>query len=193
MAISTICEHCGAGLSAPDSSLGSKVNCPTCDRKTRVLDSEGSKALLEKNERENERSEERKARLDLLTRLEKEEALRGGIESSVRNFQPRAGTRHGRLRQMGSLLLGLSWVVFLLLGLHAIFDFIQQLGLSHDGFDWGRLGGIALNVGITLIGFAILRIAAEACFFIAESGDRQWDIRALLLDLLEEQSRQGEN
>ena len=39
----------------------------------------------------------------------------------------------------------------------------------------------------------MLRIAAEACFFMAESGDRQWDIRALLLDLLEEQSRQGEN
>ena len=193
MAISTICEHCGAGLSAPDSSLGTKVPCPTCGRKTRVLTPAESKALVEKQARENERQEERRSRLELLARLEREEAMRGGIESSVRNFQPRAGTRHGRLRQMGSLLLGLSWVVFLLLGLHAIFDFIQPRIFLLDSFDWGRLGGIALNVGITLIGFAMLRIAAEACFFMAESGDRQWDIRALLLDLLEEQSRQGEN
>ena len=189
MAISTICEHCGAGLSAPDSSLGKKVNCPTCDRKTRVLNAEESKALLEKQERENERQEERRSRLELLARLEREEALRGGIESSVRNFQPRAGTRHGRLRQMGGLMLGLSWVVLVLLGLHALFDFLQ-MDLSRTGFGWGVMGTAAQNVGLALLGFSLMRIAAEVCFFMAESGDRQWDIRALLLDLFEEQSRQ---
>ncbi len=189
MAISTICEHCGAGLSAPDSSLGKKVNCPTCDRKTRVLNAEESKALLEKQERENERQEERRSRLELLARLEREEALRGGIESSVRNFQPRAGTRHGRLRQIGGLLLGLSWVVLVLLGLHALFDFLQ-MDLSRTGFGWEMMGTAAQNVGLALLGFSLMRISAEVCFFMAESGDRQWDIRALLLDLFEEQSRQ---
>lgn len=189
MAISTICEHCGAGLSAPDSSLGSKVNCPTCDRKTRVLNSEDSKALLEKQARESERQEERRSRLELLARLEREEAMRGGIESSVRNFQPRAGTRHGRLRQMGGMLLGLSWVVLLLMGVQVIFQFMATMNWLATDEATGGFGGVAQEIALALVAFSLMRIAAEACFFMAESGDRQWDIRALLLDLLDEQSR----
>ncbi len=189
MAISTICEHCGAGLSAPDSSLGTKVPCPTCGRKTRVLTPAESKALVEKQARENERQEERRSRLELLARLEREEAMRGGIESSVRNFQPRAGTRHGRLRQMGGLLLGLSWVVFILMGIQVIAELMTVLGFSEAMAGSAGFGDVAREIAFALLAFALMRIAAEACFFMAESGDRQWDIRALLLDLLDEQNR----
>jgi len=189
MAISTICEHCGAGLSAPDSSLGTKVPCPTCGRKTRVLSAEDSRALLEKQARDHEREEERRSRLELLARLEREEAMRGGIESSVRNFQPRAGTRHGRLRQMGGLLLALSWVVFLLMGIQVFVGFFDFIQWGDSGIDLGGLGAVAKEIGLALLAFSLMRIAAEACYFMAESGDRQWDIRALLLDLFDEQSR----
>ncbi len=191
MAVSSICEHCGAGLSAPDSSLGTKVHCPTCDRKTRVLNPEESKTLLEKQARENERQEERRSRLELLARLEREEVMRGGIESSVRNFQPRAGTRHGRLRQIGGLLLGLSWVVLLLMGVRVVDQLLWTIdryrGSDLTGVE--GLGAVAWGVAIALLAFALMRFAAEACFFMAESGDRQWDIRALLLDMLDDQNR----
>ena len=53
----------------------------------------------------------------------------------------------------------------------------------------GGFGGVAQEIALALVAFSLMRIAAEACFFMAESGDRQWDIRALLLDLLDEQSR----
>jgi len=189
MAIASICEHCGSGFSAPDASLGSGVTCPTCGKKTKVHDQVGAKEIEEKFHQEERRQQEYQMRLSLLKDLEERDrgdGMRGGIEAVVRNFQPRVGTRNRRLRLLGNMLMVIAWTILsgsLVLALFAIVS-------SRDGN--APLMGLAL-VLMGIFGFAVVKFLSEASHSMAEMADRQWDIRALLLDLCEEQDRQKES
>jgi uncharacterized Zn finger protein (UPF0148 family) len=189
MAIASICEHCGSGFSAPDASLGSGVTCPTCGKKTKVHDQVGAKEIEEKFHQEERRQQEYQMRLSLLKDLEERDrgdGMRGGIEAVVRNFQPRVGTRNRRLRLLGNMLMVIAWTILsgsLVLALFAIVS-------SRDGN--APLMGLAL-VLMGIFGFSVVKFLSEASHSMAEMADRQWDIRALLLDLCEEQDRQKES
>jgi len=184
MAIASICEHCGCGFKAPDASLGDGVVCPTCGKKTKVFDEVGSREVEDRLRQEERREQEYHSRLALLRELEERNRVdsnRGGIEESVRNFQPRVGTRNRRLRLQGHLLMVISWVVLLGALLLAFISMIES-----------PLGGLTIAL-IGLFGFAVLKFLSEASHSMAEMADRQWDIRALLLDLREEQERQKQS
>ncbi|HIG04859.1 MAG TPA: hypothetical protein EYQ08_03895 [Planctomycetes bacterium] len=189
MAIASICEHCGSGFSAPDASLGSGVTCPTCGKKTKVHDQVGAKEIEEKFHQEERRQQEYQKRLSLLKDLEERDrgdSMRGGIEAVVRNFQPRVGTRNRRLRLLGNMLMVIAWTILsgsLVLALFAIVSI-------RDGD--APLMGLAL-VLMGIFGFSVVKFLSEASHSMAEMADRQWDIRALLLDLCEEQDRQKES
>jgi uncharacterized Zn finger protein (UPF0148 family) len=189
MAIASICEHCGSGFSAPDASLGSGVTCPTCGKKTKVHDQVGVKEIEEKFHQEERRQQEYQMRLSLLKDLEERDrgdGMRGGIEATVRNFQPRVGTRNRRLRLLGNLLMVIAWTILsgsLVLAFFAIVS---------SGEGNAPLLGLAL-VLMGIFGFSVVKFLSEASHSMAEMADRQWDIRALLLDLCEEQDRQKES
>ncbi|MDE0957616.1 MAG: hypothetical protein OSB12_03165 [Planctomycetota bacterium] len=189
MAIASICEHCGSGFSAPDASLGSGVTCPTCGKKTKVHDQVGVREIEEKIRQKQRRDEDYQMRISLLNELEERDrgdGMRGGIEAVVRNFQPRVGTRNRRLRLLGNMLMVIAWTILsgsLVLALFAIVS-------SRDGN--APLMGLAL-VLMGIFGFAVVKFLSEASHSMAEMADRQWDIRALLLDLCEEQDRQKES
>ncbi|MEE2882538.1 MAG: hypothetical protein VYD70_02330 [Planctomycetota bacterium] len=181
MAIGSICEHCEAGFSAPDASVGTSVTCPTCGKNTRVLDENGVREVEERRKQRERRQEDHHSRLALLKELEERErteGVRGGFEDSFRYFQPRAGSRNRRLRVLGHLLMIVSWAI-LVLGLVAC-------TLSTVTFD------ILVIVALAIFCFAVLKFLSEACHTLADMADRQWDIRALLLDMFEKQERQQE-
>jgi uncharacterized Zn finger protein (UPF0148 family) len=189
MAIASICEHCGSGFSAPDASLGSGVTCPTCGKKTKVHDQVGAKEIEEKFHQEERRQQEYQKRLSLLKDLEERDrgdSMRGGIEAVVRNFQPRVGTRNRRLRLLGNLLMVISWTILIGSLVLALFAIVS----IRDGD--APLMGLAL-VLMGIFGFSVVKFLSEASHSMAEMADRQWDIRALLLDLCEEQDRQKES
>jgi len=75
----------------------------------------------------------------------------------------------------------ISWVVLLGALLLAFISMIES-----------PLGGLTIAL-IGLFGFAVLKFLSEASHSMAEMADRQWDIRALLLDLREEQERQKQS
>ncbi|MEE2890213.1 MAG: hypothetical protein VX404_07195 [Planctomycetota bacterium] len=185
MAIGSICEHCEAGFSAPDASLGTGVTCPTCGKKTRVLDEAEVREVEERRKQKDRRQEEYRSRLALLEDLEQQErneGARGGLEDSVRHYQPRAGTRNRRLRMMGHLLMLVAWTILVALLLLAFF-YVLDLDYLTAAFSF--FGGI--------FGFAVVKFLSEASHTLADVADRQWDIRALLLDMLEEQERHKES
>ncbi len=188
MAIASICEHCGSGFSAPDASLGSGVTCPTCGKKTKVHDEAGVREIEEKIRGKQRREQEYSSRLALLRELEEKElhdGNRGAIEDSVRNFQPRMGTRNRRLRLLGHMLMVIAWTIF---GVALILAFFAAFDQSIGGFVACTLFALA-----GVFGFAVVKFLSEASYSLAEIADRQWDIRALLLDLCEEQERQKES
>ncbi len=189
MAIASICEHCGSGFSAPDASLGSGVTCPTCGKKTKVHDQVGAKEIEEKFHQEERRQQEYQKRLSLLKDLEERDrgdSMRGGIEAVVRNFQPRVGTRNRRLRLLGNMLMVIAWTILIGSLVLALFAIVS----IRDGD--APLMGLAL-VLMGIFGFSVVKFLSEASHSMAEMADRQWDIRALLLDLCEEQDRQKES
>ena len=185
MAIGSICEHCGAGFSAPDASLGAQVSCPTCTKKTRVLDGDGVREIEERRRQDERRKEDLQSRMELLEELEKwekTEGVRGGIEESARYFQPRAGSRNRRLRVLGQMMMAIAWFVFALtLG-------VAVLALVED--DYSNLLAVQ---AVGLFFFGSLKFLSEVSYTLADMADRQWDIRALLLDMREEQERRHEN
>ena len=185
MAIGSICEHCEAGFSAPDVSVGTSVTCPTCGKNTRVLDEVEVREVEERRKQNDRRQEEYRSRLELLHDLEEQERIegvRGGFEDSVRYFQPRAGTRNRRLRMLGHLLMVVAWTILVLSMLFAFFT----------GLDNGYLSGVSSFL-LGIFGFAVVKFLSEASHTLADMADRQWDIRALLLDMIEEQERHKES
>lgn len=188
MAIGSICEHCEAGFSAPDASIGTNVTCPTCGKNTRVLGDDEIREVEERRKQDQRRQEDYRSRIALLEDLEEQqrvEGLRGDFESSFRYFQPRAGSRNRRLRLLSSLLLVLSWVI-LVLGVCSSIAANSFLSGS------GSFLLILLISTATIFCFAVLRFLSEASQAFADVADRQWDIRALLLDIFEGQERQQE-
>lgn len=179
MAVRSLCEQCGRPFSAPDETLGKKIECPSCGRKARVL-APGELADLAKERAAQMRwQEEQDDRIKLVEEMAARESVpgsHGGLTANVSNFQPRAGTRYPRLRafsrilllfaylEMGIGLLVLAWVV---------------TGTSEGGSDGVLMAGILMAA---LFAFGILKFLSEACIALAEIGDRQSDLRALMLD-----------
>ncbi|MDE0960094.1 MAG: hypothetical protein OSB09_04875 [Planctomycetota bacterium] len=188
MAVASICEYCGSGFSAPDTSLGSGVTCPTCGKKTKVHDQVGVKEIEQKIRQKQRLEEDYQSRLSLLRDLEERErgdGMHAGIEASVRNFQPRLGTRNRRLRLLGNLLMVIAWTILSGSLLLAFFTLSPR---------WHSDPGLGLRLALMgMFGFAVVKFLSEASHSLAEMADRQWDIRALLLDLCEEQDRQKES
>lgn len=182
MAIGSICEHCEAGFSAPDASIGTSVTCPTCGKKTRVLDEVEVREVEERRKQNERRQQEYRSRLELLHDLEEQERIegvRGGFEDSVRYFQRRAGTRNRRLRILGHMLMILAWII---------------LGLGMAACVMvGSTAAVLAVVALSLFGFGVIKFLSEASHTLADMADRQWDIRALLLDMIEEQERHKES
>lgn len=185
MAIGSICEHCEAGFSAPDASIGTSVTCPTCGKNTRVLDEDEVRGLEERRKQEQRRQADYQSRLALLQDLEAQqriEGVRGGFEDSVRHFQPRAGSRNRRLRWLGSFLMIAAWLIPIL-----------GLAVALVVADSADFTVVLISITPAIFAFAVLKFLSEASHAMADMADRQWDIRALLLDMSEEQERQQES
>ena len=179
MAVRSLCEQCGRPFSAPDETLGKKIDCPSCGRKARVL-APGEIAELAKERAEQARwQEEQDDRIRLVEEMAARESVpgsHGGLTANVSNFQPRAGTRYPRLRAFSRVLLLLAYLETAIGMVVIIWMFTTA---SEAGIDGVLMAGVLMAA---LFAFGILKFLSEACIALAEIGDRQSDLRALMLD-----------
>ena len=189
MAIKNICPRCKKAFSAPDDSLGKKVECPACGHRSILRTLEEVKELENvQNERQRKIEEDR----DRLALIEKMESRgRGsrpyheeyGITSeSVRHFNPNAPSRFLRVRALSELLvLGAYLVVFLVLLGMGLTVYLKITGVIGSipvlllGLLGWAIGGVVLYLALKYLG--------ELAFLLADVGDQQNDVVQLLLDV----------
>jgi len=179
MAVRSVCEHCGRPFSAPDETLGKKIDCPSCGRRARVLAPEALEALAREREEKARWQEEQDDRIRLVEEMDARESVpgsHGGLAVSVSNFQPKAGKRHPRLRAFSRILLVLAYME---LGLGFLLLWFTVVSEPTESYDWVSIAAI---LAVALFTFGVLKFLSEACIALAEIGDHQSDVRALLLD-----------
>lgn len=189
MAIKNTCPKCKKSFSAPDESLGKKVECPICAHKMILRSQEELQELEEVQSARQRKIEEDREKIALIERME----ARGrgarpyseeyGISPrSVRHFNPNAPSRFLRVRALSELLLlGAYLSMFLVLlgmGLTVylkIVDVIPGVPLLLVCLLGWALGAVVLYLGMKYLG--------ELAFLMADMGDQQNDLVQLLLDI----------
>ena len=189
MAIKNTCPKCKKSFSAPDESLGKKVECPICAHKMILRSQEELQELEEVQSARQRKIEEDREKIALIERME----VRGrgarpyseeyGISPrSVRHFNPNAPSRFLRVRALSELLLlGAYLSMFLVLlgmGLTVylkIVDVIPGVPLLLVCLLGWALGAVVLYLGMKYLG--------ELAFLMADMGDQQNDLVQLLLDI----------
>jgi DNA-directed RNA polymerase subunit RPC12/RpoP len=121
MAVKNICPKCKKSFSAPDDSLGKKVECPGCGHRSILRTAEELKELEEVQTARQRKIEEDRERLALIEKMEARN--RGGRPyyeeygvgtESVLHYNPNAPSRFLRVRALSEvLILGAYLVLFL--------------------------------------------------------------------------------
>ncbi len=138
---------------------------------------------------------EQEERIALIEEREREEARRfssdeesGGAFRGVRNFNPGAPSRFGKLRVLSRFLI---LATYLMLGL-TIAGIGVTVWMWQDGL-FSAPGWFALAiVGWCLLGgflFSLFKFLAELSWLLADLGDHQLDARNLLIDMRDDDQR----
>jgi DNA-directed RNA polymerase subunit RPC12/RpoP len=189
MAIKNVCPRCGKHFSAPEESLGKKVDCPACGHRSILRTQEEIQELQDVQSERQRKIEEDRERIALIEKMEargrgakpyyEEYGITG---ESVRHFNPNAPSRFLRVRALSELLvLGAYLVVFLVL---------LGMGLTVYLKIAGTIASIPVLL-MALLGWAIggavlylaLKYLGELAFLLADVGDQQNDLVQLLLDI----------
>ncbi|MBI4584267.1 MAG: hypothetical protein HY717_09630 [Planctomycetes bacterium] len=199
MAIKSICPNCKSKFSAPEESLGKKIECPRCGAKTVLRTQEEIQQLEELQASRQAGLEEDWKRLALIEKMSRRRRRSarpyyetfGTGQSAVRYFNPNAPSRFLRLRALSELLLFFAYLqAFLVLGGMGITVYLKIEG---------AIESIAVMM-LCLIGWAILGAAlylgfkflGELAFLLSDVGDQQNDLVQLLLDIRENTDRPKE-
>ncbi len=189
MAIKNICPRCKKAFSAPDESLGKKVECPGCGHRSILRTAEEIRELEDVQAARQRKIEEDRERLAL---IEKMDARSRGAKpyyeeygitaDSVRHFNPNAPSRFLRVRALSELLiLGAYLVVFLVLMGMGLTVYLKISGaIASVAALLACLAGWAI-AGVVL--YLSLKYLGELAFLLADVGDQQNDVVQLLLDI----------
>ncbi len=189
MAIKNICPRCKKSFSAPDESLGKKVECPGCGHRSILRTAEEIQELEDVQAARQRKIEEDRERIALIEKMDaRSRGSRpyyeeyGITPESVRHFNPNAPSRFLRVRALSELLiLGAYLVVFLILMGMGLTVYLKVVGV---------IGSVAVLLAC-LVGWAVagvvlylsLKYLGELAFLLADVGDQQNDVVQLLLDI----------
>jgi DNA-directed RNA polymerase subunit RPC12/RpoP len=189
MSVKNICPKCKKSFSAPDDSLGKKVECPGCGHRSILRTAEELKELEEVQTARQRKIEDDRERLALIEKMEARN--RGGRPyyeeygvgtESVRHYNPNAPSRFLRVRALYEvLILGAYLVVFLVLMAMGLTVYLKIINV---------IASIPVLL-LCLVGFATagvvlyltLKYLGELAFLLADLGDQQNDLVQLLLDV----------
>jgi DNA-directed RNA polymerase subunit RPC12/RpoP len=189
MAIKNVCPRCKKSFSAPEDSLGKKVECPSCGHRSILRTAEEIQELEDVQAARQRKIEEDRERLALIEKMEaRSRGARpyseeyGISPESVRHFNPNAPSRFLRVRALSEILvLGAYLVVFLVLLGMGLTVYLKISGaiatvpvLLVCLVGWGIAGAVL---------YMTLKYLGELAFLLADVGDQQNDLVQLLLDI----------